>query len=43
MKSCLLPTHNIHNIVKELATADLVIQEIYYARQNLEKFLYRFT
>ena len=31
-------SHNINNIVKELATADLVIQEIYYARQNLENF-----
>ncbi|QLB50723.1 ABC transporter ATP-binding protein [Streptococcus sanguinis] len=31
-------SHNINHIVKELATADLVIQEIYYARQNLENF-----
>ena len=31
-------SHNINNIVKGLATADLVIQEIYYARQNLENF-----
>ena len=31
-------SHPINNLVKELVTADLVIQEIYYARQNLENF-----
>lgn len=31
-------SHQINSIVKELAKADLVIQEIYYARQNLEHF-----
>ena len=31
-------SHEISKIVKELAAADIPVQEIYYARQNLENF-----
>ena len=31
-------SHEISKIVKELAVADIPVQEIYYARQNLENF-----